>query len=325
MNRLLFSTPLFLSLFGVAACGSVNTGSGGSGTGGSGGTTGTTTTPSGGGAPTLRGECPSDQQVGYFYVEHEVDYSVVSGEVLTGVVPSKIKFEVGKEGDCTLWQRKNPFCNPACGASEACGQDGKCVPFPVPEDAGPVTIDGLTKKVAMVYPNYFDTTVDHPAFQPGAFITLGAEGAAFPKFTLYGRGFKPMEIPATKYTLKKGEPLDVTWTKDDQAVATVSVRINVDQHGNSPVELVCELADTGSIAIPSTLIDKLIDFGVTGFPSIHISRHTVDSVNPGGGCVEFEVYSHRLGDLEVADHLPCDPSHPCPVGYTCDVPTGTCM
>ena len=324
MNRLLFSASVFLSLFGAAACGSVTSGSGGTGgTGGAGGTT-TTSTTSQGGAPTLHGECATDKQVGNFYVENEVDYSVVSGEVLDGVVPSKIKFEVGKEGDCTLWQRKNPFCNPACGASEACGQDGKCVPFPIPEDAGEVSIAGLTKPVAMVFPNYYDTTVDHPPFTPGAMITLGADGAAFPGFVLSGRGFAPMEIPATKYTLKKGEPLAVTWTKDSAAVATVSVRIKVDQHGNSPVELVCELPDTGSAEISATLISTLIDFGVTGFPSLHISRHTVDSVNPGPGCVQFEVYSHRLANMDVADHLPCDPSHPCPVGYTCDIPTGTC-
>ena len=329
MSRLDSWVVVLFSASLLAACGGNGSGSGGGGAGGStssGGTAGTTSSSGGtGGSVVLHGGCPTAEQVGYFYVEHEIDYSVVSGEVLDGVVPSKILFEVGKEGDCTLWQRKNPFCNPACAPNQACAQDGTCVPYPLPQDAGQVTIAGLTKPVSMTYPNYYDTTVDHPPFTPGAAVTLEAKGATIPAFTLYGEGFAPMVIPADKLVLKKGEPLAVSWTKDDSAtVATVRVRVNVDQHGTSPVELICELSDTGSTMIPASLVDQLISFGVTGFPSLHVIRHTLDSADTGKGCVQFEVYSHRLADFQVADHLPCDAATPCPVGYTCDIPTGTC-
>jgi hypothetical protein len=91
------------------------------------------------------------------------------------------------------------------------------------------------------------------------------------------------------------------------------------------VELVCELSDTGSVTVPSTLIDKLTGFGVTGFPSGHIIRHTLDKTTVGAGCVRFEVFSHVLGDLQVAGHTPCDAAKPCPGGLTCDIPTGTCI
>jgi hypothetical protein len=274
----------------------------------------------------FHGECPSAEQVGYVNVQNEVDYSVVSGEVLDGVVPSKILFQVGQEGSCTLWQRKNPFCNPACKPSEACTHEGTCVPYPLPEDAGPLTLSGLTKPVSMSFPAYYDTTVDHPPFAPGADITLQAKGATYPAFTLHGQGFAPMEIPAQMLVLTKGESLGVSWTPDSSAgQATVRIRINVDQHGNSPVELQCELPDTGSAMVPVSLIDQLIDFGVTGFPSIHVIRHTLDSTSAGPGCVQLEVLSHRLGNLQVAGHIPCDAATPCPGGMTCDIPKGTCM
>jgi len=316
-----------VSFVGLVACGGGSGSPSSSGGGGAGATMTTVTMSTGGagGAPSLHGECASTEQIGYFYVENEIDYSVVSGEVLDGVVPSKILFEVGKEGTCTLWQRKNPFCSPSCAPNEACTQEGTCVPYPLPQDVGQVSITGLTKPVLMTYPSYYDTTVDHPPFTPGAAITLVAHGAAYPGFTLLGQGFAPMVIPAETLVLKKGQALDVTWTPDDSAEnADVRIRINVDQHGNSPVELVCDVADTGATVVPVSLIDQLIGFGVTGFPSIHVIRHTLDSVDAGKGCVELEVFSHRLGDLQVADHIPCDGTHPCPGGTTCDIPTGTC-
>lgn len=319
-----FSHPfpfiLGVALLICAACSDGGTGGGTSGTGGS-GTGGT------GDTPVFRGECASNEDVGFFVVQHEIDYSVVNGEVLDGVIPSKILTQVGQEGDCTLWQRKNPFCNPACGPSQTCSQDSMCIPYPLPISVGDVSITGLKKAIAMSFPMYFDTdAIPHPPFDPGAAITLKATGSNFPGFTMYGQGFKPIEIPVETWLIKKGEPLTITWTPDNSAPnATIRVKLNIDQHGNTPVELVCELKDTGSVVVSSTLIDQLLGFGVTGFPNGHVIRHTLDSVKVGPGCVRFEVFSHRLGDLQVADHIPCDATHPCPMGKTCDMPTGTCL
>jgi hypothetical protein len=308
---------------GAAACGGggdpifTSGGSGGAGGGGGGGQ---------GGGPVFRGECASAEEIGYFIVQHEPDYSVVSGEVLDGVVPSKILQEVGKEGDCVLLQRKNPFCDPPCKPGDTCNQSGTCEPYPLTKDVGTVTVAGLQKGVEMQPPSYFDTNMPHPAFSPGAAITLNASGADYPSFTLYGQGFAPIVIPDATWVINMGAPLNITWTPDTSAEnATVRLRVNIDQHGNSPVELVCELKDTGSATIPALLIDKLLSFGVTGFPSGHVVRHTLDSTMVGPGCVRFEVFSHVLGDLQVANHIPCDAATPCPMGKTCDIKTGTCL
>jgi hypothetical protein len=313
-----FHFILTTCLLGAAACdGAGSSGDVTSATSGSGGQ---------GGAPVFRGDCESTNEIGFFNVQHELDISVVSGEVLDGVVPSKILQEVGKEGDCTLLQRKNPFCSPACNPGQTCSQESTCVPFPLTKSVGPVSVTGLEKAVAMSPPSYFDTKMPHPAFVPGAAITLKAEGGDFPGFRLFGQGFAPIVIPKETWVLKKGEPLAITWTPDTSAeFATIRLRLNIDQHGNSPVELVCELKDTGSATIPASLIDKLLGFGVTGFPSGHVNRHTLDSTTVGPGCVRFEVFSHVLGDLQVADHIPCDAATPCPMGMTCDEMIGTCL
>lgn len=320
-----FHLILGAGFLATAACS--GGGEGGGGTGASNGGGG-----SGGQAemPVFRGECASAEEIGYFAVQHETDYSVVAGEVLDGVVPSKILTQVGKEGDCTLWQRKNPFCNPACNADQTCSQDGTCIPYPLPKSVGDVSVTGLQKAVLMTPTmppsTYFDTSLPHPAFSPGAAITLKATGGDYPGFTMYGQGFAPIEIPAMTWLIKKDQPLAITWTPDNSAPnATIRVRLNVDQHGLSPVELVCELKDTGSAEIPASLLTQLVGFGVTGFPNGHLIRHTLDSVKVGPGCVRFEVFSHVLGVLEVADHIPCDATHPCPMGKTCDVPKGTCI
>jgi hypothetical protein len=308
--------------FGAAACG-------GGGSRSSGGGDGATSGGGGGGqggSPVFRGECASSEEIGYFFVQHEMDYSVVSGEVLDGVVPSKILQQVGQEGDCTLWQRKNPFCDPPCSPGETCDQSSMCVPYPQPKSVGLVAVTGLEKAVEMSPPSYFDTNMPHPAFVPGAAITLEAEGGDYPGFTLFGQGFAPIVIPKETWLIKKGEPLTITWTPDSSAEhARVRLRLNIDQHGNSPVELVCELEDMGTATIPSTLIDQLVGFGVTGFPSGHVIRHTLDSTTVGPGCVRFEVFSHVVGDLQVESHIPCDAATPCPAGMTCDLKTGTCL
>lgn len=305
---------------GAAACGG-GEGDGDTGlTGGGGGGSGPGETPE------FRGECASTEEIGAFIVQHEIDYSVVSGEVQEGVVPSKILTEVGKEGDCRLLQRKNPFCNPACGPGDTCDQSGMCVPYPLPKSVGKVTVTGLEKAVSMSPPSYFDTMMPHPAFSPGAAITLKAEGADYPGFTLFGQGFAPIVIPNESWVINKGQPLTITWTPDSSAAfATVRIRLNIDQHGNSPVELVCELKDVGTATIPASLVDQLTSFGVTGFPSGHVSRHTLDKTTVGPGCVRFEVFSHVLGDLQVSGHIPCDAVKTCPSGMTCDIPTGTCI
>jgi hypothetical protein len=279
----------------------------------------------------LRGGCTFEDKVGWFVVQHEADYSYVSGEVRDGVVPITVRENVLQQGDCTLWRSNNPFCDPSCSPDETCDFDGECIPYPSNLDLGTVTIDGLNKEVSMDPPGgtmpatYYDTQMPQPAFDPGAEVRLEAEGNEIAGFTLFGEGFEPIVIPDEPWVVVDGEPLDVTWTPDGAGQATVWVRLNIDQHGTTPVEIWCDVADTGSLSVPADVMDALIGYGVSGFATGTIYRHTLDSVTVETGCVQFEVVSRVPALLEVEGHIPCDSPDDCPDGMECDYATGTCV
>ncbi len=276
-------------------------------------------------APELRGPCALAERVGYFQVQHELDYSAISGDVSDGVVPITILEEVMTEGACRLMRRNNPFCDPPCQPGTTCDFDGSCIPYPTSHDVGTVTIEGLEVPVSMEFPAYFNTTLPHPPFAPGDPIRLAAAGADFSAFTAYGYGVSPMTTDDEAWIVREDEPLLVQWTAGDPAPVQVQLRFNIDQHGNSPVELVCDLDDTGSYEVPSDLIQALLAYGVSGFASGNLYRRTVDSVEHDAGCVEFLVFSHVMGNLQVEGHIPCDDPDDCPEGMECDYATNTCI
>lgn len=258
--------------------------------------------------PLLRGACEMSELVGSFSVVHEDGYSVISGQVADGVVPATILQKVGENGDCVLLRQISPFCDPSCPSGTTCDFDGTCIPYPEPISVGMVTVKGLNKSVAMepTAPSdtYFDTQLPHPAFDPGACIELVAEGADIAGFTLYGTGVTPLEMPSDPWVMRYGQPLQISWVPADDPQARILLTLNIDQHGLSPVTLVCDVEDTGSFAVPAEMISALMDFGFTGLAKGDIYRQTVDSVQTVHGCVEFKVVSHLEADLQVEEGTP---------------------
>jgi hypothetical protein len=281
--------------------------------------------------PTFRGSCALDVKVGAFLIQHEPEYTVISGEVRDGVVPSAVLENVLEEDDCRLLMRNNPFCDPPCQPDETCDLDGDCIPYPINLDVGTVTITGLNKEVTMEPPGgglpamYYDTQMPHPGFDPGADIRLSASGNEIDGFELYGEGFAPLEIVEEPWIVRPGEPMEVHWTAATGEQVRILLRFNIDQHGTTPVEVWCDVEDTGSFSTPSSVMDALIGYGVTGFPTGNIYRRSVDSVDVETGCVELEVSSHLTGDLQVEGHIPCDSPDDCPKGMECDFMSGTCI
>jgi hypothetical protein len=260
--------------------------------------------------PALRGACDAADRVGRFEVAHEPLYTAVSGSASLGTIPATIPEEVIAGGGCRLLRRVNPFCDPACGPDDVCDFDGTCIPFPAKQDLGTVTVEGLAGEVSMqptTSNDYYHTSLPHPGFEPGSEIRLVASGGELDGFTLYGTGVDPLELPAgaETWTIARGSATAITWTApvtqleaDDGAHVTIS--INVDQHGVSPVTLICEVGDTGSFTIESSFIDALLDEGVSGLPQGHIHRRTADSVTIAPGCVDLLVFSHRTADVTIA-------------------------
>lgn len=276
----------------------------------------------------LAGACALENRVGSFTLLREAEYSSFSGNVADGVVPITVLELVGEGGGCTLLRRNNPFCDPLCTPGTTCDFDGTCIPYPANHDVGVVTVNGLLDAVA-VDPtppnfNYFDTSLMNPAWDPDSLITLGTAGGDYDAFVLHGYGVSMIEPTAESLSLADGQPLPVEWTPE-AGHGRLFLSLNVDQHGLTPVNLFCDVEDTGALEIPADIVSSFLEFGVSGYPVAHYYRQTVDSVEIEPGCVELLVRSHHQTPLTVAGHTPCTTPDDCPMDQTCDLMLQTCV
>lgn len=282
-------------------------------------------------APPLRGACPLDERLGGFVVEAQEDFAFVDGKASDRVNPSSVPDEVLTLGGCRLLRRRILSCEPPCSPGETCDAQSRCVPYPRQQDLGVVTVTGLVREVVLEPRapgnNYFDTDLPTPPYRLGQAIGLRSTAGALGVLELRGWGVEPLQLGApARLALERGRDLRVSWPPPREATADtrVELRINIDQHGASPTNLVCELPDTGSATISATLVDALLNLGVSGFPNAALARRTADAARVPGGCVELEVRSPQAIEVRVGGHVPCMTQAQCPPELRCDLPTNTC-
>jgi hypothetical protein len=272
----------------------------------------------------LAGVCSMSADYGGFAVDALEDYSTVSGAVNNGVVPMTVLEEIAVEGDCRALRRNNPFCDPPCASDETCDFDGSCVPYPLTQDLGTVDITGLVGPVSMepVSPGYtyFDVSLGHPAYEPGVLVQLSTGETPWGPVTLHGVGVQQIEPTQDTWLVIEGQDLELGWTPPEGEVRShVALRINIDQHGTTPINLYCSFEDDGTGVVPAALTDLLVNAGVTGFPSGSLVRRTVDSAPLGeAGCMELVISSTRNPDVRVDGYTPCQEDEDCPDGQTCN-------
>lgn len=293
------------------------------------GETGETVTPP---PITLDGPCKPAERYGRFAVEAQRQWAIVTGAVANGIVPNTLMTEAVRDGACKLMQKMNPNCDPPCQPGQACGLDSVCVPYPLNYDVGTVTITGLVGPVVMNARapalDYSNTSLANPPFEPGAEIRL-SNGDGTPALALGGLGFSPIAPLDDTWNLVRGQAITVRWdtpAPGDEPVRTrVELQILIDQHGSSPMFLTCDFADAGRAIVSATIVDALLDAGISGFPSGKLTRATTDSASlEAGGCVEFRVASPRTLAVRVAGHVPCKKPADCPGGQTCNLAKETC-
>lgn len=275
----------------------------------------------------LGGACPLATRFGGFEVAANEGYSAVGGAVADGVVPMDVLTEEATDGDCVLLRRENPRCDPTCDAGEACDFDGTCIPWPTNQDLGTVTVTGLAEAVAMTPTppgtTYFDTSLPHPAFAPDAVVTVTSSTSAFPP--LYGLGVEPL-VPTSTELVVGSADLTFGWAAPTGlGRSEVVLRLTVDQHGITPLSLVCTFADDGSGTAPKALVDELLVGGVTGWPNALLTRRTADRADVGAGCADLVVAWEVPIDVSVDGHTPCDSHDDCPPGQLCNFALETCQ
>lgn len=334
----------FASLGLACSGGGSGAGSGGANGTGSGGATGTGSGGSSGGTAPYK-PCGDDKRTGGFTLDlKRADeatmnpaYSQVSGGVSDGVRPSDVwvpETVAGAGTECRLMVGPMNVCTPACNTSQVC-KGTTCQTAPVRKSVGEVNFTGLVTAVKMtpmmtstgvVYGGLIPSGTKYPPYDVGASLGLDAAGGDYPKFSLTGTGIQPLE-PMAGQTLNvaKDQPLTIKWqAAPANGKGHIAVVMDIAHHGGVSAEIHCEVEDTGSVTIPAALINALMAKGTFGFPTVSLTRMSVDSATVGPGCVEFKIAAGVELSLNVAGVVSCNDDSGCTPPQKCLTPGYKC-
>lgn len=273
-----------------------------------------------------------DDVVGTFKIEVTADESgpskgttAVLGRVNTGPTPLNVVWEESaREGACRLDKPRVPFCSPSCGSEAVCVEDNVCRPYPTALSAGTVTLEGVAlsggetsltlREVSKSYQPPGGTSFAYPPFAEGGAVRLKASGGEVPAFELETKGVAPLWLTDDAFSLSPDSPLELRWTAASNSSASrVHVELDISHHGGSKGLIACDGDDTGSLTIAASLISQLIDLGVSGFPSMSMTRASTAQT----GQVSLVVSSFTERAVSVPGLTSCTTNDECPSGQTC--------
>ncbi len=293
------------------------TGSGGQSSGGQSNTGGQSSTGGGNNAGVV---------VGNFQVEIVPKSATegttgIIGKVYDGPNPSLMKWSlVEEDGDCILEKPKAPFCDPACGA-DVCVDDNVCQAYPNVKSVGEVKVTGIgASEFALIevngsYQKPPTLELSFPPFEAGAAVRFAAAGGDFAPFSVETAAIAPLVVTSMNLALDPAAPLELTWEPAaDPSASVVEVNLDISHHGGTKGQVRCETSDDGSLSIGATLIAQLIDLGVAGFPTIHLSRRSVGGAEIEAGRVELTVHADAEMAVEVPGVQSCTNDDECDSG-----------
>jgi hypothetical protein len=271
--------------------------------------------------------CPSATQVGYFRIELTPDFTGVEGAVSDGVIPDRLPVEVRRSGECRLFTRVGYTCAPECAVGQTCaGPPRGCIPLPRDRNVGAVTVNGLKAPLVMTptMPGNFYTNTDElpkPAFDPGTEIRLSAAGGEYTPFAMRVFGISALTISDAPILVESGKAVRVAWTPaGGTGGGRIQVVLNINHHGTGTNYVECDVADSaGAVDISAELITELVRRGFSGWPSVEITRRSVDSATIAPGCVQFSVVSQVSRPVNVAGLTSCREPEDCPAGQVCNI------
>ena len=249
------------------------------------------------------------------------------GLVNDGEKPSPNSWvEEQSAGGCKLYTPVSPFCDPSCGSSAACVSDNMCVPYPKSQSVGTITLKGVGDAPVEMSPvgssnNYqpkAGTSLPYPPCAESAELSLSVEGGMFEGFELKTKCIAPLEFQGP-IKLLKATPLKLSWqAPSDPTLARIQVRLNISHHGGSRGEIRCDVEDNGTLELPATMVDRLLELGVAGFPTIILTRVSAGGAVSGGPeNVEFLVQQYVERAVEIEGLVSCNDTQLCPEGQTC--------
>jgi hypothetical protein len=257
-------------------------------------------------------------------------YVAIQGRVSSSPRPPLLTLEeTAREGPCRIEVPSAPFCS-SC-RDGICIKGGICVPHPQPRSAGTVTIEGVktipaTGPVRMgpQPPQFFyqpggDVTIAFPPFAEGAPVRLQASGGDVPAFEIAGRGTTLLEVTTpTPLMMDRDKPLSLRWKAAGVAgISRVGIAVDISHHGGFKGQITCDADDSGAIEVPATLVSKLMDLGVAGYPTLTATRRSSAQAQLPTGRVELNIVAERILPIVITGYTSCGENDPCPPGKTC--------
>lgn len=247
----------------------------------------------------------------------------VFGVVKNGPDPSPIAWHLtAEDGDCSLLEPEAPFCTTPCGGKAACTAQDECTPYAEPRDVGTVHVRGLGGRAVDMEPvagKYMPTgaTLPYPPCDEGAPVHLEADGDDYPAFSLETRCISPLEFEDTA-TLEPGRDLTLTWgAPGEPDLARIQIKVDISHHGGAKGKIDCDTADDGEITIASAIVDRLVELGVAGFPTISLTRISRGKAAEEPRAVTLSVLESVERPVEVPGVISCTDSRQCPAGQRC--------
>jgi hypothetical protein len=251
--------------------------------------------------------------------------SAFIGSVADGPTPTAMAWLVDQEANgCTLYVPKSPFCDPGCGSSAVCVSDDTCVERPTSQTVGTIRLTGVGSSEVVMTPiagNYQPkggTALAFPPCMEGAEVKLAADGGTFTPFTLSAKCIAELDFKGP-IKIVKGSALKLTWKAPGQAaLARIQVRLDISHHGGARGKIECDVADSGSLEMPAVMVDKLVDLGVAGFPTVVVTRIASGGVASGEPKqVVLNVQESVEREVQIDGLVSCADSTDCPAPKTC--------
>lgn len=252
----------------------------------------------------------------------------IFGKIYDGPTPEQLVWEPGMQADaCQLLTPRVPFCNTPCGGSAACVEDDTCQDYPEAHSAGPVHVSGVAtaagessftmEPIANNYQAPASSPLAYPGFAAADPISVEADGDEVGGFALSASGVDPLELTADDLTLDRATDLDLTWVAATAGDSVIQVKLDISHHGGTKGKLECETADTGSLSIPAAMVAALLDLGVSGFPTIVVTRSATGSATTSAGRIDLVVSAGIERTVLIEGLTSCTDDSACPDGQSC--------
>jgi hypothetical protein len=269
-----------------------------------------------------------DQLTGGFVLVMGDGISRLSGTIHGGKVPGEASWILSRKADGCLISMQRPSCQPACTGSKVCSEQLQCEYGAWPMDVGAISVTGVGPDELTMTASDGSYLLDgadalpYPPCSAGASVDLAADGGQFGPFTLTGECIAPLVFDS-EIKVERHRPATFSWTHANAGSGRMRVQLALGGASRAPIRIVCDVDDTGQIEISAELLEQLIKLGVTGIPTVTLTRlsaGTTDGSEPRQVFLSIQhsvVREFEIASVTCANDTDCPPAQICYQGTYC--------